>query len=166
MVRLGLFLVACAALLPAQSKVAVINSQQAVVATAEIQKAQAELEAKFKPRQEEMTKLQNEIASLQSQIQQGQGKLTPQALQDLQIRGQRAQRDLQRLNEDTQSEVDRQRNEVLTRAAGRMQEIVGKLAAAKDFDVVIDTSNTIYFKPALDLTKEATAAYDKAHPVQ
>jgi len=30
---------------------------------------------------------------------------------------------------------------------------------------VIDTSTTLYVKPALDLTAEATAAYDKAHPV-
>jgi outer membrane protein len=33
-------------------------------------------------------------------------------------------------------------------------------------DVIIDVSNTVYFKPALDITKDATAAYDKAHPAK
>ncbi len=31
---------------------------------------------------------------------------------------------------------------------------------------MIEISNTLYFKPALDLTAAATAAYDKAYPVK
>jgi outer membrane protein len=45
-----------------------------------------------------------------------------------------------------------------------MQTVVQKLAEERGLDVVIDVSNTVYFKPTLDLTKEATAAYDKAFP--
>ena len=30
---------------------------------------------------------------------------------------------------------------------------------------MIDTQTALYFKPAMDLTAEATAAYDKAYPV-
>ena len=80
----------------AQAKVAIINSQAAVIETAEIKKAQAELEAKYRPRQAQVEKLQKEIADLQQQLQAGQGKLNPQAEQDLQLRGQRRQRELQR----------------------------------------------------------------------
>ena len=47
-----------------------------------------------------------------------------------------------------------------------MQEIVKKLADEKGLDVVIDTSNTIFYKSSLDLTAEAVAAYDKAYPVK
>ena len=64
MVRLALVLFAVAAALPAQVKLAIINSQQAVVDTAEIKKAQGEMEAKFKPRQGEVEKLQQEMAAL------------------------------------------------------------------------------------------------------
>jgi len=45
-----------------------------------------------------------------------------------------------------------------------MREVVTKLAEAKGLDVVIDSANTFYYKPALDITAEATAAYDKAYP--
>jgi hypothetical protein len=31
---------------------------------------------------------------------------------------------------------------------------------------VIEVSNTWYFKPALDIGKDATAAYDKAYPLK
>jgi outer membrane protein len=149
----------------AQTKVAVVSLQQAILGTAEIKKAQADMEAKFKPRQAEIQKLQKELQDIQNQLQTMQGKLTQQAEQDLTFQGQRKQRDLQRLNEDLQAEVDRERNRILAESGNKMQAVIQKLAEAKAIDVVIDITNTVYFKPALDLTQEATAAYDKAHPV-
>jgi outer membrane protein len=166
MLRTSLMLLAFALGAFAQAKVAIINSQLSVIETAEIKKAQAELEAKFKPRQAQMEKLQKEIAGLQGQLQAGQGKLTPQAEQDLNVRGQRLQRELQRVGEDLQADVDRERQEILGRSSERMQEIVRKLAEARGFDIVLDVANTIYFKQALEITKDATAEYDKAYPVK
>jgi outer membrane protein len=149
-----------------QLKVAIINSQAAVIETAEIKKAQTELEAKYRPRQAQVEKVQKEIADIQQQLQAGQGKLNPQAEQDLQIRGQRKQRELQRLGEDLQGDVDRERNEILGRTGQRMQDIVKKMAEERGYDMVVDVSNTVYYKPALEITKEATAAYDKAFPAK
>jgi TolA-binding protein len=100
MLRFSLLLLVAVCVASAQIKVAIINSQASVIETAEIKKAQAELEAKYKPRQAQMEKLQKELADLQNQLQSGQGKLTPQAEQNLQITGQRKQRELQRLTED------------------------------------------------------------------
>jgi outer membrane protein len=149
----------------AQLKVAIINSQLSVIETAEIKKAQAELEARYKPRTAQIEALQKELEQIKQSLQSGQGKLTPQAEQDLNIKGQRKQRDLQRLGEDLQAEVDRERNEILGRSGQRMQDIVKKIAEERGLDIVVDVSNTVYFKPALEITKEATAAYDKAYPV-
>ena len=63
-------------------------------------------------------------------------------------------------------EVERDRQEILLKASQRMQEVVKKLADEKGYDVVIDTSNTVHFKAALEITADATAAYDKAHPAK
>lgn len=148
----------------AQSKVGVINLQRAVLESAEIKKASADLETRYRPRQQKIQALEKEIQGIQQQLQAGQGKLTPQAEADLNIQGQRKQREMQRLNEDLQADVDRERNEILTGSSRRMGEVVRQIAEAKALDVVIDVSNTIYFRPALDITSEAIAAYDKAHP--
>ncbi|MGE5570492.1 MAG: OmpH family outer membrane protein [Rhodospirillales bacterium] len=148
----------------AQAKIAVINLQQAVLQTAEIKKASADLEAKYKPKQAEMEKLEKEIAEIQQKLQAGQGKLTPQAQQDLTIEGQRKQRDLQRLQQDLQDELNYERNEILQKSGQQMADIVKKLAEERQVDVVVDFSSTLYFKPGLDLTAEAVAAYDKAYP--
>jgi outer membrane protein len=166
MFRTSVLLLALAIGAFAQVKVAIINSQASVIETAELKKAQAELEAKYKPRQAQIEAIQKELAQIQQQLQAGQGKLTPQAEQELNIKGQRRQRELQRLGEDLQAEVDRERNEILGRSSQRMQDVVKKLAEERGLDVVIDVSNTIYYKPVLEITKEATAAYDKAYPAK
>ncbi|MGH9671586.1 MAG: OmpH family outer membrane protein, partial [Bryobacteraceae bacterium] len=152
---------AFAASAAAQAKVATINLQRAMLDTAELKKAQAELESRYKIKTDQKTKLESEIQELQTQLQKMVGKLTPQAEQDMQIQGQRKQRDLQRLVEDLQSDVDRDRTDILTKAGQRMTDVIRKLAEEKGLDLVMDVANTIYFKPALDITKEATAAYDK-----
>jgi outer membrane protein len=148
----------------AQTKVAVVNSQKALLDTAEIKKAQVDLEAKFKPRQDQMGRLTKELQDIQTQLQSG--KLNQNGEQELTIQGQRKQRELQRLQDDLQADVDRERNDILQRSGTHMQEVVKKLAEEKGLDVVVDTSNTIFYKPSLDITAEAVAAYDKAYPVK
>jgi outer membrane protein len=144
-----------------QPKVAVINLQQAVLATDEIKKASEGLEAKYKPRQAELQKLQTELEGIQQKLQAGQGKLTPQAEGDLNYQGQRIQRDLQRKGQDLQEEVDAERNAILGTAGRKMQGVVQKLAEARGFDVVIEANSTVYARDTVDITKEATAEYNK-----
>jgi outer membrane protein len=163
------FMIWCAGMLSigaaaAQSKVAIINVQRAIVETAEIKKAQAELEAKFRPRTTEIEKVQKELQDIQARLQSG--KVTPQEESDLQMRGQRRQREYQRLTEDLQGDVDRERTDILQSAGQRMNEVVRKIAEGQNLDVVIDVSNTVFFKPTLDITNEVIKAYDAAHPVK
>jgi outer membrane protein len=148
----------------AQLKVAVINSQKAILETEEIKKAQAELTAKYKPRQDQIEKLQKELQDIQNQLQSG--KLNQLGEQELTAQGQKKQRDLQRLQQDVQEDADRDRNDILQRAGTRMQEVVRKLADEKALDIVIDSSNTLFFKPTLDLTNDAVTSYNKAYPVK
>jgi len=150
----------------AQTTVGVINLQKAVLDTAEIKKASAALEAKYKPRQAAMEKLRKELDDLQQKLQTLAGKLTQQAEAEMTMQMQRKQRDWQRLGEDLQADVDGERNDILSQSTQRMQEVVRKIAEAKGLDVVVDVTNTVFFKPALEITAEATAAYDKAHPAK
>jgi outer membrane protein len=166
MLRLSLLLLASLAAASAQTKVGIVNVQNAILDTAEIKKAQGELETRYKPRQQKVESLQRELADLQNKLQTMAGKLTPQAEQDMQVSGQRKQREMQRLVDDLQADVDRERNEILSKSGTRMQEVVKKIAEERGLDVIIDVANTLYFKPTLDLTKEAVAAYDKSYPAK
>ena len=152
--RLALAVVLTGTFAAAQVKVGVINSQKAMLDTAELKKAQADMEAKFKPRQTKIDTLTKEMQGIQTQLQTMQGKLTPQAEQEMTISGQRKQKEIQRLSEDLQADVERERQDILARSSQRMQEVVNKLAEGKGLDIVMDMGNTVYVKPALDITKD------------
>jgi outer membrane protein len=147
----------------AQPKIAVINTQKALLETDDIKKAQLDLEAKFKPRQDQMIKLQRDLEDIQTQL--NSGKLNELGTQEITAEGQRKQRDLQRLQQDLQDDVQNSRTEILQRAGNRMQEVVKKLADEKGLDIVVDSANTVFFKASFEITTEATAAYNKAYPV-
>jgi outer membrane protein len=155
---------ACIGVANAQVKLGVINTQKALLDTEEIKKAQLDLEAKFKPRQDQMVKLQKELEDIQTQL--NSGKLNQLGEQEINAEGQRKQRDLQRLQQDLQEEVERDRTEILQHAGMRMQEVVKKVAEEKGLDIVVDSANTVFFKAPLEITTEATAAYNKAYPVK
>jgi len=166
-VRAGLLCFALAlfaGLASAQVKVAVVNVQKAMLDSDELKKASAEMEAKFKPRQDELTKLQSDLQSIQQQL--GSGRLTPQASADLQAQGAKKQREAQRIADDLQADIERDKQEILARASTKRQEILKKLAEDKGYDVVIDVTQAVYFKPALEVTNDALAAYNKAYPVK
>ena len=149
---------------PAQVKVGIINMQRAVLGTDEIKKASADMQAKFKPRQDQLDKLQKDMADIQSKLQTQQ--MPPAAQADLTAEGQRKQREAQRISEDLQADVERERTDILQRASSRMAEVVKKLAEDKGLDVIVDTTTTVFYKPALEVTEEAMAAYNKTYPAK
>jgi outer membrane protein len=149
----------------AQPKIAVINLQRAVLESAEIKKADADMQARYKPRSAAIEQLQKDIAGIAQQLQTNAGKFTAQAEAELTAQGQKKQRDLQRLQEDLQADVERERNDILQKSGTKMSDVVKKLAEEKGYDLVVDTSTSVYFKPAMEITNDAIAAYDKAYPV-
>lgn len=148
----------------APAKVAIVNAQKAVADTQEIKKAQATLEAKYRPRQQAIAQLQNDLQSIQQQL--GAPNLTPDREAQLRQTAADKQKQLQRASEDLQSDVNAERQDILGRAGRQMSEVIRKLAEQRGLDVIVDVTNTLYYKPALDLTAEATADYDKAYPAK
>jgi outer membrane protein len=155
---LGLFASAASA----QVKIGVINVQKALSDTDELKTSSAELQKKYQPRTDEAASIQKQLEDIDTQL--NSGKLNAQAAQDLQSKGTRLQRDQQRLQEDLQADVDKDRQDILARMSQKMQAVISKLAESKGLDLIVEASQTLYNKPTLDLTAEATAAYNQANP--
>ncbi len=149
----------------AQIKVGTLDMQKALLETGEMKKEQAAIELRYKKPQADITKLQTEIADLQKQLQTLGDKLKPDVQQDMVASGTKKQRDLTRLTEDLQADVERDRSDILARGRTRIEAVVNKVAEEKGLDMVIDAGSLFYSKPTFDITKDVTVAYDKAHPV-
>jgi outer membrane protein len=144
----------------AQLKIGVVDFQEALLATAEMQKEAGKLEQKYKPDQDRLEALSQELQTIQAKLPSVQGE---EALR-LQQEGQEKQREAQRLTEDLQADIDFDRQQVLEGGALRMREVIGELRASKALDLIVDVSSTLSFNSALDMTADATAAYDAKHP--
>jgi len=169
MFRSSLALAVCAAGLfsvpaMAQSKVGVVSLQKAILETSEIKKASNDMQVKYKKRQDDLDKAQRELNDIQAQLQGAQGKLSAAGEADLQARGGRKEREVKRLDEDLRADVERDRSDILSRAQTRMLVIVKKVSDEKGLDLVVEAQAAISFKPALDITADAVASYDKAYP--
>lgn len=162
LIKLGAILALSAASVAAQSKIAVMDFEQALLATAEMKKKAAAMEAKFKPRQDEIARLSKELQELQANIQ----KARPEDVASLQAEGQRKQVEAQRLSEDLQADVEFEREGILQDGAARIRDVVNKLRSEGGYDVILDISTALSFNAALDITKDATAAFDAAYPIQ
>ncbi len=172
MFRSSLALAVCAAGLfsvpsaMAQSKVGIVSMQKAILDTAEIKKANNEMQAKYKKRQDDLDQATRELNDIQAQLQSAQGKLSAAGEADVTARGARKEREVKRLDEDLRADVERDRTDILTRAQTRMLEIVKKVSDEKGLDFVVEASAVITFKPALDITNDVVASYDKAYPAK
>ena len=148
----------------AQLKIGVINVQKALADTDELKKASAEMQKKYQPRTDEMEKIQKELESIDAQL--NSGKLNQAAQNELQAQGTRKQRDLQRMSDDMNADGEKDRQEILAKMSQKMQDVINKLAEDKGVDMIVEASQTLYTKPAMDLTADATAAYNKANPAK
>jgi outer membrane protein len=150
----------------AQGKIGVVNFQKAIADTAELKKAQNDLIAKYKPQTDAYEKANRDLSDIQAMLQNGQGKLSAAKQVELEAQGQRKQREVERLKEDLDASVEEERTATVQRLGTRMTEIVKKLMDDKSLDAIFDTAAMVSFKSALDVTADATVAYDKAYPVK
>jgi len=135
-----------------------------VADTQEIKKAQTILEAKYRTRQQSIQSLQTELEGIQKQL--STPNLPPEREGLLRQQGTVKQKELQRLSEDLQADVNNERQDILGRAGRQMTDVVKKIAEERGLDMVVDITNTIYYRPTLEITTEATTAYDKAYPAK
>jgi len=149
----------------AQGKSAVIDLQQAVLATVDIQQANVQMTAKYKQRDDALEALKAQGAALEKKLAAGQDTLSDDQQADLQAQITKLQREVTRQNEDLQADIQKDRDEILGGAQERMLLVVKKLCEDRGYDIVTDVHALVYFKASIDITKDATTAYDLAHPV-
>jgi outer membrane protein len=150
----------------AQSKIGVVDLRKAILDTAEIKKASNDMEARYKKRRDDLDKAQRELEDLKTQAQSSQGRLSPQGEAELTARGQKQERLVTRLTQDLQDDVNHDRDTIIQSAGQRMTEVLRKIMDEKGLEAVVDVSQLVTFKPSLEITADAIAAFDKAYPLK
>lgn len=148
--------------LSAQSNIGLVDVQTALLATAEMQKEADKLEVEFSSRQESLAALADEISALRVRILASNDA---QAQASMEAEMARNERRFERDRQDLQAAIDFRRDGIVQKGAVKMRDVLEALRLEKGFDLIVDSSMIYVFDPALNLTIEATAAYNAAHPV-
>ncbi len=159
-----------AAASPAPTRVAVINIQLAIASTDEGKQAASELEARFAPRRTELENLNKQIQDLQDRLQNGERTLSDQEKARLQREGTRLSRTLQRKQEELSEDYQDARDEVVSRIANKMMQVIDRYARENGYGIVLDTSaqttSVLYASNAVDITQEIVRLYNQTFPVK
>jgi outer membrane protein len=150
------------------STVAVVDFERAVVENEEGKKASDKFNAEVQARQSDLEKRQREIEDLQKKQQVGVRTLSEAAKADLQRDIDRRTRDLQRINEDAQKDLQVLRDQLLRPIAERATAILNAMAAEKGYTVVVDTSdpnnNVLWANPQNEITAELVKRINASKP--
>jgi len=181
MIRMALAAVLCllgttalraqAAAAPAAGgKIAILNVRQAIVATAEGKQASAELQSQFAPRQNELEALNKQINDLRQQIAANQNTWNDEQKGMAQAKGQRLAQQLDRKQQEMQTDVNDAQSEVVDRIGRKMMDVLDRYARENGFVAVFDSSAQsspiIYAANSIDVTQDIIRLYDQAYPVK
>jgi outer membrane protein len=144
-----------------QSRIGTMDAQKSVMDTAEFKTASVDMLTRYKARQAQLEQMRKDVKNLTAG---GVATLGDDAAKRSQI--DLKQHQIEQAERKLRTDRERERNEILQRGRARMIEVVRRIMDEKGLDGVIDITSAVLFKPGLDITEEATAAYDKAHPVK
>src|SRR5258708_16500245 len=119
-------------------KIGVLNVRQAIVTTAEGKQASAELQSQFAPRQNEMEALNKQINDIRQQLAANQTTWSDEQKTKAQTQGQRLAAQLERKNNELQTDVNDAQGEEVDRIARKMLEVLDRYSRQNRFVPVIE----------------------------
>ena len=165
----GAGLLAGAAALPAQSKVAVIDMRGAIESTQEGQKAAGELKTRYEPKQSEIKQKGDEINLLQEQLKRGSNTLSDEAKQKLVSEIDQKTKSYNRVAEDAQSDYQQDVNRITQELGQKVYVVLQKYALDNGYTLVLDIAGgqgpVLWNANGIDITADIVRLYDKNAPV-
>jgi outer membrane protein len=157
------------ALVRAQNaKVAVVDFERAVVESTEGKKSSEKFNATLQAKQADLEKRHKDIDDATKKLQNGARTLSDAAKAELQKDIERKNTQLQRLNDDSQKELQTLRDELLRPIAERATALLNAMAAQDGYTIVIDISNpqtnVVFSNPKNDITAELVKRLDASAP--
>lgn len=167
-VLLGLGVAASAQTAAQPSKVGVIDMEGALSATQEGQKAFTELQTRFEPRRKQLEKQRSDISALQDQRNRGGNTMSPEAKESITRDIDQKTKVLNRDTEDAQADYQQEVDKILADLLQRMRVVIDKYARENGYSVILDVGGqqtpVVWITPAIDITNDVVALYDKNSP--
>ncbi|HPW18786.1 MAG TPA: OmpH family outer membrane protein [Candidatus Aminicenantes bacterium] len=157
-----LFILAMTAAGHAQSKVAIINSQQAFETSAEGKKVLTQMQERENKIKAELQKQDDAIRLLENKLTTGRLTMTNEALAAIQSDIEKKTTERKRYEEDQARDGNQYANNLINKIRLEMVAVIEALAKEQGYDLVLDmlASGVVTSSPAIDITSEVVRRYD------
>lgn len=146
-------------------KIGFVNSQEVLYRTNEGSQGLQQLEAYMTQKRTEFDGKQRELADLQQEFQTKRPTLAVDAAADMQRRINQKQVELQRYQEDIQTDLNDRQNGLLEAISQKVQQVIEEYAQKNGLDAVfIRDQSQAYVAPALDVTADIIQLYNQKFP--
>jgi outer membrane protein len=148
----------------AQSKIAIINSQQAFETSAEGKKAMTQMSDRENKIKADLQKLDDGIRLLENKLTTGRLTMTNEALAGIQSDIDKKATERKRYEEDQTRDGNQFASNLINKVRIEMVAIIEALAKEKGYDLVLDmvTSGVVSSSPTIDITSEVVRRYDQS----
>lgn len=148
------------------AKLAFLNFSMVLESTEEAKVEISKVRTYIDGRNKEYESKAQELKTLQDQFAAQQASLNAATAAEMQREIQTKQRDLQRLGEDVQSEIESRRNDLFGQLTGKMQPIIAEYAQENGLTAVFFVDQLQgWFNPSLDISQEIIRRYNERYPV-
>ncbi len=154
-----------AASLGQETKIGFVNTVEVLTTTEDGKREVEELNQLAAQRQQEIATQSSELQKLQDQYLSQQATLNSVARAQSERTIADKERDLQRLREDIELELNQRQNEMLARASEKIQVIINEYAKLNGFGAIfLRNEGQTYVDLLLDITQDVISIYNERYP--
>ena len=142
-------------------RIGVVDMQAVISQSARGQKARAQLQAETEAKQKDMNSREEEARKLQADLERQKAVLSPAALREKEESIQRRVREIRRLAEDGNRDLQKREAELVGEIQRDVLQVVTEYGKEKGYHVVLERSAGVwYVGDRADLTKDITDRYN------
>jgi outer membrane protein len=143
---------------------AVIDYQRILRDAAAARSVRDQIEARRKTYQEEISKEEQRLHAADKEFAKQRSVLSPEAFAEKRSEFEQDVAEVQRMVQERRRELDRMSAAALNQVKEALIEIVTSIAEERGFNLVVPSSEVLFFSRALDLTEEVLAKLDARLP--
>lgn len=146
----------------AQTKIALIDLEGAMNQSEAGAKASDEIRADIEKAQAKGQKLAAEIESISKDLEAQRSVLSQDAIQKKMVDIQKKKVELERLEKDTNDELQRKQMQLFSGIMQEMSKVIADYAKEKGFDLVLEAkeSGTVFASPKLNITDDIVKRFN------
>jgi outer membrane protein len=143
-------------------RIAYVDLQRAIFASNPGKEARRSLDERTDRLKKDLEKRQEEVRALQAEFQKQSALLSSEARADRERDLQRRFRDVERLKQDSEDELNRRDAELSKRILGEVREVVRQLGGKGNYTLILErnAAGVLYAANGVDLTEEVIKVYN------